>query len=256
MCRGFESLLRYQVLGPFFKKAFLISGGKMYSFYLNEQEEMNILNKMLSGESGCSKEERAKQYHVPLEIAKRCSDPKRVPQELIDFVHKMHQEKTEDLKKSLSFHIDFWKRNGEKCHNMLNQLMEQEIPGFRVRLDTLCGGISDWVGTNVSINAFEYLNGNPVWYSTLVWETILALTFHRIRQKYTEKIYSDEIVWAVSEMTSCALINADFNVDWQIGYSQLFPHQETVIQMYKNRQNFTDFLEQILLYFKDKKIHF
>ena len=43
----------------------------MYSFYINKQEEINVLNEMLVGEAGCTKEDRALQYHIPLEIAQK-----------------------------------------------------------------------------------------------------------------------------------------------------------------------------------------
>lgn len=228
----------------------------MYSFYINKQEEINILNEMLVGEAGCTKEDRARQYHVPLEVAQKCVGQKDPPKELIDFVNKAYQEKEKDLEKALAFHIDFWGRNGNKCRQKLSTLMEQEIPDFRVRLQVLCDGISDWEGTNVAINAFQYLNKNIAWDAILIWETILALTFQRIRKKYSKEIYSDEVVWAVSEMTSCAIINTDFDVTWNIGYRLLAPHQENVIKMYKSRKNFTDFLEKMLAYFKDKKITF
>ena len=36
----------------------------MYVFYTDKQKEIRILNEMLVGEGGCTKEERARQYHV------------------------------------------------------------------------------------------------------------------------------------------------------------------------------------------------
>ena len=227
----------------------------MYTFYLNKQEEINILNEMfLSSES--TKEERAQQYRIPLEIAQKCMGQKNAPKELVDFINEAYQGKEKDLEKSLAFHRDFWNRNGDKCRKKLRELMKQEIPDFRVRLQVLCDGISDWEGTNVAINAFQYLNENIAWSAVLVWETILALTFQRIRQKYSKETYSDEIVWAVSEMTSCAIVNTDFDVNWKIGYRQLATHQDNVLEIYKNRKNFSEFLEKMLNYFKDKEIQF
>ena len=228
----------------------------MYSLYINKQEEINILNEMLVGEAGCTKEDRAKQYHIPLKIAQKCIGQKEAPKELVDFVNKTYQEKEKDLEKALAFHTDFWNRNGNKCREKLTKLMEQEIPDFRVRLQTLCDGISDWEGTNIAVNAFQYLDKDIAWDAVLIWETVLGLTFQRIRKKYPKEIYSDEIVWAVAEMTSCAIINTDFNVTWNIGYRLLAPHQEKVITLYKGRKNFPDFLEKMLDYFKDKGIHF
>ena len=228
----------------------------MYTFYLNKQEEINVLNEMLVGETGCTKEDRAIQYHIPLEIAQKCMGQKEPPKELVNFVNEAYQKKENDLEKSLAFHNDFWNKNGDKCCQKLHQLMEQEIPEFRVRLQVLCDGISDWEGTNVAINAFQYLDKNIAWDAILIWETILALTFQRIRKKYPQEIYSDEIVWAVAEMTSCAIINTDFNVRWKIGYRLLAPHQDRVLEIYKNRKNFPEFLEKMLDYFKDKGIHF
>ena len=64
------------------------------------------------------------------------------------------------------------------------------------------------------------------------------------------------MVWAVAEMSSCAVINTDFNVNWKIGYQQLAPHQEKIMEFYKGKENFTDFLEIMLGYFKDKGITF
>ncbi len=224
----------------------------MYSFYLNKQEEIDILNRMLSDGSGCTVAERAEQYHIPLDIAQKCNKEK-VPQELIDYVDKTYVEKEKDLEKSLAFHINFCNQNKDKWE-MIAHLMERKVPTFRVRLQPLCDGISDWEGTNIAINAFEYLNGHPAWYATLIWETILALTFHRIRQKYSKDVYSDDTVWAVSEMTSCAIINTDFHVLWNIGYRQLAPHQEKVLKMYHARKNFNTFLEEMLNYFVQQNI--
>ena len=228
----------------------------MYTFYLDKQEEINVLNEMLVGEAGCTKEDRANQYHVPLKIALKCTGQKEPPKELVNFVNKAYQEKGKDLEKSLAFHRDFWNKNGDRCCQKLHQLMKQKIPEFHVRLQVLCDGISDWEGTNIAINAFQYLEKNVAWEAILIWETILALTFQRIRKKYPKEIYSDEIVWAVSEMTSCSLINTDFNVTWKIGYQQLSPHQDKVMEIYKTRKNFPEFLEKMLDYFKDKEIWF
>ena len=228
----------------------------MYTFYVNKQEEINVLNEMLVGEAGCTKADRAQQYHIPLEIAQKCTGQKKPPKELVDFVNDAYEKKEKDLEKSLAFHNDFWGKRGDVCREKLHQLMEQEIPEFRVRLQVLCDGISDWKGTNVAINAFQYLNKNMAWDALLIWETILAVTFQRIRKKYRKDIYSDEIVWAVAEMTACAIINTDFDVRWKIGYRQLAPHQDKVLEIYKNRQNFPEFLERMLAYFKDKGIRF
>ena len=228
----------------------------MYSFYINKQEEIHILNEMLVGEAGCTKEDRAKQYHIPLEIAQKCVGQKEPPRELVDFVSKAYQEKEKDLENAQAFQTDFWGRNGENCRKKLSTLMEQKIPNFRVRLQALCDGISDWNGTNVAINAFQYLDKHIAWDAILIWETILALTFQRIRKKYSKEIYPDEVVWAVSEMTSCAIINTDFDITWNIGYRLLAPHQENVMEIYKSRKNFADFLEKMLDYFKDKGITF
>jgi len=227
----------------------------MYSFYINQKEEITVLNDMLADGGGCSITERAKQYHIPLEIARKCNK-KKVPQELVDYVKKMYQEKKNDLEKALKFHTNFWERNGENLKEKLMKLMEQEIPIFRVRLQVLCDGISDWEGTNIAINAFQYLNQKIAWDAVVIWETILALTFQRIRTKYSKEIYSDEVVWAVAEMSACALINTEFDVTWNIGYRQLAPHQGHIVRLYKSRKNFSEFLENQLLYFKDKDIHF
>ena len=225
----------------------------MYSFYINQKEEIDILNDMLADGGGCSIAERANQYHIPLEIARKC-DKEKVPKELIEFVKKSYTEKEKELELALSFHTDFWNRNGQKLKEKLTKWMEQDVPPFRVRLQVLCDGISDWEGTNIAINAFQYLNKEIAWEMVVIWETILALTFQKIRAKYPKQIYSDEIVWAVSEMTACAIINTEFDVTWNIGYRQLANHQEHIIQFYKGRKNFSDFLENQLLYFKDRDI--
>lgn len=227
----------------------------MYSFYLNEDEEIQTLNKMLADGGVCSVSQRAEQYHIPFDIARKCSKEK-VPCELIDFIKKCYQERHEGLEKALTFHLDFWNRNSPECQRKLNKIMQQDIPEFNVRLNVKCGGISDWVGTNLAINAFDYLSQNPVWYSTLIWETILALSFQRIRHKYPCSVYNDATVWAVSEMSACAIINQEFNVCWNIGYDQLAPHQANVIQYYQDKKDFTDFLEKLLKYFAEKEIHF
>ena len=52
----------------------------MYSFYINQKEEIDILNDMLADGGGCSIVERANQYHIPLEIACKC-DKEKVPKE-------------------------------------------------------------------------------------------------------------------------------------------------------------------------------
>ena len=227
----------------------------MYSFYTNQKEEITVLNDMLADGSGCTVAERAKQYHIPLEIARKCSK-KKIPQKLVDYVKKMYQEKEKDLEKALKFHTIFWERNGQELKEKLTRLMEQDIPPFRVRLQVLCDGISDWEGTNIAINAFQYLNKEIAWDAVVIWETILALTFQRIRTKYPKGVYSDEIVLAVAEMSACAIINSEFDYTWHIGYRQLAPHQEHIIQLYKTRKNFSEFLEKQLIYFKDKNIRF
>ena len=227
----------------------------MYSFYINPKEEIDVLNDMMSDGSGCTVAERAEQYSIPLEIAHKCNK-KEVPPELIDYVQRAYTEKKKELKEAISFHTDFWGRNGQTLKEKLMKLMEQDIPSFRVRLQVLCDGISDWEGTNIAINAFQYLNKEIAWDAVVIWETILALTFQRVRSKYPKEIYSDEIVWAVAEMSACAFINSEFDYTWHIGYRQLAPHQEHIIHLYKTKNNFSEFLEKQLIYFKDKNIRF
>ncbi len=219
-----------------------------YAFYIDEGEEISTLNEMLLGAGGCSSEDRAKEYGIPVAIAQKCQKGK-IPSELTDFVRQGYLKNKPALDEALQFHYDYWTGKGQQHLQKISTVMGQKIPDFRVRLDLFCSGTSDWVGTNISIQAFEYKNNPSAWYFSVLWETILAITFQKIRQKYTPEQFSDSLVWAVSEMTSCAIINTEFPVIWNIGYAQLFPHQQKVIQLYQQRRSFHQFIESVLQYF-------
>lgn len=224
----------------------------IYTFYINESEEIKTLNEMLQEAEGISDTSRAQEYHIPLEIAQKCQKD-FPPKELIDFVHNAYLSRQKELEEALDFYNHYWTGEGQKHLEKIAQIMDQKIPPFRVRLDLFCSGTSDWFGTNISIHAFDYKLNSSAWYATLLWETILALTFHQIRSKYPKEDLPDNIVWAISEMTSCAIINCDFPVIWKMGYTQLFPHQENIMTLYKSKQNFSDFLEKMITYLRPLK---
>ncbi len=224
-----------------------------YTFYIDEAAEIATLNEMLSDGGGCSVLERANQYNIPVEIAQKCKSEK-IPSELTDFVHREYVKSKSTLYEAIKYHQNYWDGVGQKHLKKISKIMGQKIPHFRVRLDLFCTGTSDWYGTDISIKAFEYKYNPSVWYSTILWETILAMTFQKIRQKYPSEKFSDNVLWMVSEMTSCAIINSEFPIVWRIGYPQLLPHQEQVIQFYKNKKTFSDFLEKLLGYFSSLDI--
>lgn len=224
----------------------------IYTFYIDESEEVSTLNEMLQGCEGCSAQERAKEYGIPLKIAQKCG-MKTAPAELADFVHQTYLKKKSALSQALQYHQTYWADEGQRHLEKVAKIMGQKLPAFRVRLDLFCSGTSDWAGTNISVQAFAYKTNPSAWYASILWETILAITFQKIRQKYSKKQLSDAVVWAVSEMTSCAMINCEFPITWNIGYTQLFPHQKHILQLYRYTADFSDFLNQLIDYFASLK---
>lgn len=129
----------------------------MFKFYLDEAGEREILQQMFSGWSGCSVKERALQYGIPLDIARQCEKTDVPCPALADYLAKGYVLYRKELKQALTFHKRYWREHRLETKEKLKNIFGHKIPPYTVRLNLQCDGISNWYGTDISINAFQYL---------------------------------------------------------------------------------------------------
>lgn len=225
----------------------------MFKFYLDEAGEREILQQMFSGWSGCSVKERALQYGIPLDIARQCEKTDVPCPALADYLAKGYVLYRKELKQALTFHKRYWREHRLETKEKLKNIFGHKIPPYTVRLNLQCDGISNWYGTDISINAFQYLRPEKHRHvRTLLWELILSQTFMDIRKRYSADKFDDNQVWGMAELTAVSCIQTDFehnSEDWSIGYEELEPRRDMVKFIYQRRKNFRDYLEQLTDYF-------
>ena len=141
-----------------------------FLFYCDENEEAAVLQEILSKWSGVSVESRARQYGIPADVAALCGREKDVSSRLKDFLHEKYVLYAAELELSLKFHTRFWDNDGRCYVETAEKIMQICFPDYKVRLSVQLGGISDWNGANIAVNAFCYLyadKSEPVSYTHL-----------------------------------------------------------------------------------------
>jgi hypothetical protein len=225
---------------------------KLFDFYLDEQGEYDTLLFMLGGGDMDASIDRADMYGIPSDIAAKIRPGKKCPA-LATFLKSRYAEFGAELKQSLKFHNAFWAKNGAAYRKRFESILGHEMPTYSVMLSVQTGGISNWHGTYISINAFDYLRPfkSEHMIVTLVWESMLSQAFQDIRKKYDADEIGDRDVWGASELTAVAIYQTDFSVsDWPIGYRKLEPHRAAVKNLYRKRANFESYLDKAVRYFK------
>ena len=115
-------------------------------------------------------------------MAALCGREKDVSQRLKDFLHEKYVLYAAELELSLKFHTRFWDNDGRCYVETAEKIMQICFPDYKVRLSVQLGGISDWNGANIAVNAFCYLYADKSEHIRIVlWETILSQTFQIIR---------------------------------------------------------------------------
>lgn len=226
----------------------------LFKFYLDEQGEYRTLLGMLGGQDASNTVNRAYQYGIPADIASKVKYGKDCP-ELKSFLHKKYKEFSAELKQSLKFHKKFWKKDSPFYKEKIEKILGHKMPTYLIRLNMQTDGISNWSGTDISINAFKYLqrfkSGHMI--LDIIWESMLSQTFIDIRKKYSKKDINDLNVWGISELTATiGIYQNDISPTsiWDIGYMELVPYQDTIRKLYKNRKSFEDYLDKVVEYFK------
>lgn len=227
----------------------------LFKFYTDEAAELSCLQDMFHGWSGVTVEERARQYGIPAHIARKSEGTKRRNAALAAFLKAGYQTYGKELKQSLSFHRAFWKKDSPAYLARLEKIFGHKLPPYRVRLNLQCDGISDWHGTDISINAFLYLRPHKSGHwESLLWELILSLTFQDIRKKVSPAELSDNQVWGISELTAVCVIQIAFQddkTDWSIGYPELEPRRAEIKALFRARKDFDDYLDKTISCFRD-----
>ncbi len=223
-----------------------------FIFYYNQSEEAEVLNCMLSEWSGTSPEVRAKQYGIPIEIAKTCLGDGDVSQPLRSFLSEMYVLYAAELEQSLAFHRQFWQGRGADYVDAVERAMEYKLPDYTVRLSVQLGGMSDWGGENIAINAFCYLYADKLEHIRIIlWEMILSQTFQAVRRKYPAEVIDDNLVWGIAELTSLAVLTdiLHLNEDFEFGdYLQLNPYISAIKGFYRERVSFSEYLDTAVAY--------
>ncbi|HNY25032.1 MAG TPA: hypothetical protein PKJ33_00580 [Alphaproteobacteria bacterium] len=229
-------------------------GKNLFKFYLDELGEYRTLLGMLGGQDASNTVNRADQYGIPADIASKVKYGKDCP-ELKFFLHQKYKEFSAELKQSLKFHKKFWKKNSPFYKEKIERILGHKMPTYSIRLNIQTGGISNWSGTNISINAFEYLQrfktGHMI--RDIIWESMLSQTFIDIRKKHSKKVINDFNVWGISELTATiGIYQTDISPTsvWDIGYKELVLYQNKIRELYRNRKNFEDYLDKVVEYFK------
>jgi hypothetical protein len=226
----------------------------LFNFYIDFDGELDTLLYMLGGGDKISAADRAYQYGIPSDIAAKVKHGKKCPA-LASYLKKQYSDFDGELKQSLKFHKKFWAKHGDFYRKKFQKILEHKMPDYSVRLNMQAGGISNWHGTDISINAFDYLRHfkTGMMMQALVWESMLSQAFIDIRKKYAPADIDDHKVWGISELTAVAIYQTDFcKSDWDIGYRELAPHQNAIKKLYENRKNFSDYLDKAVAYFKKK----
>ncbi|MDR2902739.1 MAG: hypothetical protein LBU87_06530 [Lactobacillales bacterium] len=224
----------------------------LFKFYTDEAGEYDILKNMLSGWSGSTVAQRARQYGIPMDIARTCKKTKECPL-LKEYLRQGYKTYAVELKQSLAFYTAYWKKREKEIRALLEKIFETKVPLYTVRLNVQCDGTSNWYGTDISINAFSYLFPNKNWHAcSVLWEMVLSLTFMAVRRLFPASELPDEQVWGIAELTAIAFIQVDFEKgsDWTISYKELEPHRRKVRRIYQRRKNWDDYLHQVIRYFK------
>jgi len=225
----------------------------LYNFNIDQNGEYEILKYMLSGNTITNTVDRANQYGIPAEIAKN-------DQKLKDYLNNKYIEFEKELEQSLAYHKQFWdEKRCDEYKQKFESILGHEMPEYNVRLNCQVGGISNWSGTDISIDAFRYLypfkSGHMV--MLIIWESMLSQTFMDVRKKWSSKEINDKNVWGLSELTAVAgIYQTDFypQADWIIGYPELAPFHNTIKKLYAERKSFADYLEKAVKFFQENPI--
>jgi len=229
---------------------------KLFKFYTNETEEFETLFGMiLSKMDATNTINRVAQYGIPSSITLD-----KTGKLLKKFLHDKYKMFGRELKQSLRFHKSYLSKNNAHIYQTLCDIFGHDIPTYHVRLDIQLAGISNWNDTNISINAFSYLNRYKENHAllSLIWETALSQTFIDIRKKYSARQINDKKVWAISELTAIAIWKIEFyKYDWDgvnVGYPELIPYQDKISKLYKSRKNFDEYIDSAVKIFKTIKL--
>jgi hypothetical protein len=224
----------------------------LFDFYIDFDGELDVLHDMLAGDVG--NVDRAAQYGIPSDIAAKVKPGKKCPA-LKSFLKKSYGDFEAELSQSLAFHKKYFKKS-PICAK-LEKIVGHKIPTYTVRLNVQTGGISNWRGTDISINAFDYLRNFKGGFAeqALVWESMLSQAFQDIRRKYGGDYLDDYNVWGISELTAVAIYQTDFFAsDWPIGYPQLEPRRRNLKKLYQARKNWPSYLDAAVASFKKRPL--
>ncbi len=227
----------------------------MFEFYISPDTEKQKLMDMFCVPSiGVSLEQRANQYHFPIELAQKMYALPRYQwdKELEDLIAVQYQKNATALNQSLLFFHHFWVQHTNEYLYPLEAFFQHKIPVYRVLLACYLDVISNWSEPNIVINFTQYKHENVLHsvYS-LLFETILSQIFIHIRQQQTPTQLSDQTVWGLSELSACVLLNRLYPVFHNAtatGYPQLDKHIISFTQATANQNTLSDFLKQVIAF--------
>jgi hypothetical protein len=228
----------------------------LFEFYIDQAGELDVLEHMLCGDDEQSGIDRAGQYGIPYDIAAKVR-PDQPCRELAGYLSDSYRGLDRELKQSLSFHKNFWDKNSDFYRKKFEAILGRAMPQYTVRLNVHADGISNWHGTDISINAFTYLRpfkeGEMI--RDIIWVSMQSRTFIEIRKTRDVSAMNDRNVWGLTELAAVAIYQTDFcKSDWPIGYRELQSRQSHVKKLYAERKDFQEFLESAFEYFKNDPI--
>lgn len=231
-----------------------------FNFYLSAEKELQYIYSMFCQADPMGLEARAEQYGFPLDLARRISqnDPDEWENDVIELLNQEYANLEDELNQSVEFHQEFWVEQEGVFSEVINEILDIEVPDYNVLLTRYITGISDWHGTDIVLGAFLYEAEPENQHSyVLLFETILSQVFMKIRELYNQEYISDWNVWAISELATYAILRHSFdgfeNFD-KIGYAQIEGLKDKVCAWYVNSESFQDFLLKIVKYFKENPL--
>lgn len=235
----------------------------MIEFYVSlDTEKQKLMDVFCVAPMGASLNDRAKQYHFPLDMAHKMQTRPRMQwdEELEDLLEKVYCQNKNELLQSLSYFQCFWKSNEEHYLSKLNSFFEEKLPDYRVLLACYLDVISNWKEYNIVINHRLSQKENPLYHVySVLFEIVLSQVFIKIRSVKTKKEMSDKQVWGRSELAACAILNKlypEFKNAVKTGYSELdscMPLFLNIIQKSSHLQSFLNGIIELKLSFDGEK---
>ncbi len=145
-----------------------------------------------------------------------------------------------------------WSEKGNYYFDVLNTFFKEKIPTYRVLIAYYLDVISNWQEPNIVVNYQTFQKENPLYHIYgVLFEITLSQIFIKTRELKTKQELSDTLLWGISELSACAILNTkypEFKNSTLTGYENLDNHAKTFIEIAKKTSNFNNFITQIFTF--------